>query len=148
MNIRDTGQELAEIITKYDAEYIEVHLEESQSSHVTYRGKELESIDKTNAVGGNVRALVRGGWGFVSFNNLDNLAGKVEKAVEQASFVSGGDARVGQIQPIVDSVIDKGLPNPVNIPLAEKKQLLDEYNEVIWSIPKLQTSVIGYIDAL
>jgi len=146
MNIKEAGQELAEIIKKYDAEYIEVHLEESLASHITYRGKELESIDKTHAVGGNVRALVKGGWGFVSFNNLDSLSGKVEKAVEQAGFVSGSDARVEPLRPIVDTAGGENQQNPVNIPLAEKKQLLDEYNETIWSTPKLQTSVIGYSD--
>jgi TldD protein len=37
--------------------------------------------------------------------------------------------------------------NPVNIPLVQKKQLLDEYNEVIWKTPKIQTSVIAYGDS-
>ncbi|MDD5703758.1 MAG: DNA gyrase modulator, partial [Dehalococcoidales bacterium] len=77
MNINEAGQELSGIISRYDAAYIEAHLEESQSSHITYRGKMLESSDRTSAVGGNVRALVRGGWGFISFNNLDDLRAKV-----------------------------------------------------------------------
>ena len=37
--------------------------------------------------------------------------------------------------------------NPVAMPLAEKKQLLDEYNDIIWRTPKLQTSMIGYGDS-
>ncbi len=146
MNIREAGHQLAGIITKYDAEYIEVHLEESQSSHLTYRGKELESVDKTSAVGGNVRALVKGGWGFVSFNSLDDLEAKAKQAVEQARFVSGGDAKINPVRPIVDRVAGEVKQNPVDIPLAQKKQILDEYNEIIWSTPKLQTSVIGYGD--
>ena len=146
MNINEAGQELAGIISRYDAEYIEAHLEESQSSHITYRGKILESSDRTSAVGGNVRALVRGGWGFISFNSLDDLRAKVEKAVEQARFVSGGGARVLEFKPIVDRVSSEVRQNPVEIPLAQKKQILDEYNEIIWSTPKIQTSIIGYAD--
>jgi TldD protein len=146
MNIREASKQLAGIITKFDAEYIDVHIEESQSSHLTYRGKELESTDKTSAVGGNVRALVKGGWGFVSFNSLDNLEAKARQAVEQAGFVSGGDAKINPFRPIVDRVAGEVKQNPVGIPLAQKKQVLDEYNEVIWSTPKLQTSVIGYSD--
>jgi len=146
MNINEAGQELTDIISRYDAEYIEVHLEESQASHLTYRGKVLESSDKTSAVGGNVRALVRGGWGFVSFNNLDELRSKVDKAVEQARFVSGGDVKIREFQPIVDRVSGEVHQNPVDIPLAQKKQILDEYNEIIWRTPKLQTSIIGYSD--
>jgi TldD protein len=146
MNIRDAGRELAGIITKQEAEYIEVHLEDSQSSHLTYRGKVLESVDKTAAVGGNVRALVKGGWGFVSFNSLEGLAAKVHQAVEQARLVSGGEAKIGPVKKVVDKVPGWIKQNPVDIPLATKKQILDEYNELMWSTPKLQTSVIGYSD--
>ena len=37
--------------------------------------------------------------------------------------------------------------DPTTVPLAQKKQHLDEYNELIWSTPKIQTSVIGYGDS-
>jgi len=37
--------------------------------------------------------------------------------------------------------------NPASIPLAEKKHLLDEYNEIIWGTPRIQTSVINYGDS-
>lgn len=146
MNIKEAGHLMAGMIAKYEAEYIEAHLEESEASHLTYRGKDLESVDKTSAVGGNVRALVKGGWGFVSFNNLDDLESKVKQAVEQAGFVSGGDAKIKTLPPIVDKVKAEVAKNPVAIPLAEKKRILDEYNQVIWEVPKLQTSVIGYAD--
>lgn len=146
MNIKEAGHLMAGMISKYEAEYIEAHLEESEASHLTYRGKDLESVDKTSAVGGNVRALVKGGWGFVSFNNLDDLESKVKQAVEQAGFVSGGDAKIKTLPPIVDKVKAEVAKNPVAIPLAEKKRILDEYNQVIWEVPKLQTSVIGYAD--
>jgi TldD protein len=147
MNIREAGHELAGLIKKQEAEYIEVHLEESQSSHLTYRGKALESVDKTSAVGGNVRALVKGGWGFTSFNSLDRLPDKVRQAVEQARLVAGGEAIIGPVEPLLDRVGSEVRQNPVDgIPLSAKKQVLDEYNELIWSTPKLQTSVIGYSD--
>ena len=146
MNIREAGQKLAGIISKLDAEYVEVHLEESQSSHLTYRGKELESSDKTNAIGGNVRALVKGGWGFVSFNSLDKLAEKAKLAVEQAALIGGGDSKIKSHKPIVDKVTGEVKQNPVEIPLSQKKEVLDEYNQVIWETPKLRTSSIGYSD--
>ena len=146
MNIKEAGFQLADIINKFDAEYIDVHLEESQSSSITYRGKDLESVDKTSSVGGNIRALVKGGWGFVSFNSLTDLETKANQAFDQARFVSGGDAKINPDKAITDSLINYVKANPVNIPLSQKKQILDEYNEIIWSTPKLQTSVIGYGD--
>jgi TldD protein len=146
MNIQEAGQALADIISKYDAEYIEAHLEESQASHLTYRGKKLESTDKTISVGGNIRALFKGGWGFVSFNDLNDLSAKVKQTVEQARFVAGCDAEVAPFKPIIDRVQGEVKQNPVDIPLSQKKLILDEYNEVLWSTPKLQTSIIGYSD--
>jgi len=146
MKITEVGQELAALLRKAEAEYIEAHLEESQSSHLTYRGKELESSDKTSAVGGNIRALVKGGWGFVSFNSLDRLKEKVDRAIEQARLVSGGNASVTPFNPVVEKVPGEVEQNPVEIPLATKKGILDEYNRIIWEKPKLQTSTIGYSD--
>ena len=146
-NIEALGYELTEALKGHSADYIEARLEESQSSYITYRGKELESIGRATAIGGNVRALVKGGWGFVSFNNLDTLKNSVELAVKQARLVGSQESQLAQIEPIIDVVpaeIDK---NPVIIPLAEKKQLLDEYNDIIWRTPRIQTSGIGYGDS-
>ena len=44
------GRQLAETLEKYSADYIEVHLEESEASHITYRGKELESTDRSTPI--------------------------------------------------------------------------------------------------
>jgi TldD protein len=144
-DIEVIGRQLAEIIKRYSADYIEARLEQSQRSYITYRGKELESIGQANAIGGNVRALVRGGWGFVSFNNLDGLPGKVELAVKQAGLVGREESKLAPVEPIVDTV--STAHNPTIKSLAEKKQLLDEYNEIIWGTPKLQTSTISYGDS-
>jgi TldD protein len=145
--IEDIAHELADELKKHDADYIEARLEESQTSHITYRGRELESIGRATAIGGNVRALVRGGWGFISFNNFDELSGRVALAVEQAQFAGSGESQLAPVAPVVDEVPGEVDKNPVAIPLAEKKRLLDEYNEIIWGTPQLQTSTIGYGDS-
>jgi len=147
MTIEVIGQELAEVIKRCDADYIEAHLEESQTSYITYRGRELESIGRATATGGNVRALVRGGWGFVSFNNLGELPGRVELAVKQAQFVGSEASKLAEVEPAVDVVSAKVDRNPVTIPSAEKKQMLDEYNALIWHTPEIQTSTISYADS-
>jgi len=146
-HIEALAHQLTKAFKGHNADYIEAHLEESQSSHITYRGRELESIGRTTAIGGNVRVLVKGGWGFVSFNNLSELKGSVELAVKQARLVGNQESQLAQVEPVVDVVSAEKDKNPLAIPLAEKKQLLDEYNDVIWGTPRLQTSVIGYGDS-
>jgi TldD protein len=144
-DIQAIGHQLADLIKRYSADYIEARLEQSQKSYITYRGRELESIGQATAIGGNIRALIKGGWGFVSFNETGNLPTKVELAVKQAKLVGREESKLAPVEPIVDTVSTPH--NPTTKPLAEKKQLLDEYNELIWRTPKLQTSVIGYGDS-
>jgi TldD protein len=144
-DIETASRQLAAIIKGYSADYIEARLEESQRSYITYRGKELESIGQATAIGGNIRALLKGGWGFVSFNSLDELPRKVELAVKEAGLVGREESKLAPVKAIVDSV--PTAHNPTTKPLAEKKQLLDEYNDIIWRTPKLQTSIISYSDS-
>jgi TldD protein len=144
-NIQEAAHELSGILQKSRADYIEVHLEESESSNISYRGRKLESVGKTTSVGGNVRALIKGGWGFVSFNDLSDLPKRVEQALEQASFAGSKKSELAQTPAVVETVPPVG-KNPVIIPLSNKKSLLDEYNEIIWNTPRLQTSTIGYAD--
>ena len=143
--ISETAHGLAKAIKRLDADYIEAHLEESEASHLTYRGKELESVGQSRSIGGNIRALVKGGWGFTSFNDFDNLEDKAKLAVGQARLVGREKSRLAEVEPVVDTV-SVNENNPVNIPLAEKKKLLDEYNQLIWATPMLQSSIIAYGD--
>jgi len=137
---------ISEALKGHDADYIEVRIEEGEAARIQYRGRELEDIGRLTSTGGNVRALDRGGWGFISFNNLSGLREKVEKAVRQAKLVGREESRLAPVEPLVDIVPPEVKKDPSTVPLAEKKRILDEYNDVIWGTPKIQTSTIGYSD--
>jgi TldD protein len=145
--IQDVARELADLITKAPADYTAAIVEESESSTLTYRGRELEATTRNSAVGGNIRACVRGGWGFVTFDDLGDLAGKVSAAGNQAGL-AGRESSELAAAPVVREVVPARFRgNPVAVPLAEKKKLLDGFNELIWQTPKIKTSVIGYGDS-
>jgi TldD protein len=146
-DIDAAAQELSPVLKKTKADYAEARFEESQTSQIAYRGKTLESIGRSSASGGNVRALVKGGWGFTSFNDLDNLSARADIAVEQAKITGSGKSQLAEVEPIKDTVPSGVTTDPVTIPLAEKKRLLDEYNEIIWSTPNIKTSNISYGDS-
>ena len=146
-NIQAIAQRLAEAVDQYSADYIEARLEESETSYISYRGRELDSIGKASALGGNVRAMVKGGWGFASFNDLNELPSRVKMAVKQAQFAGEGKSQLAPIESVVYTSSLEQDKNPTIIPLAEKKELLDEYNEIIWHTPQLQTSTIDYGDS-
>jgi len=129
------------------ADYVEVRIEESRSARITYRGGRLEEVGRTSVVGGNVRALVKGGWGFVSFNNLDGLKEKVELAVRQAWLVGKETSKLCFTGPIVDVVVPDVKKNPAQVPLAFKQQLLEEYNDIVMATPKIRSCQISYQDS-
>ena len=140
---------IAEALKGHGADYIEVHFEESQATSIVYRGERLEEISRARNSGGNIRALVQGSWGFVSFNHLDGLRDKVALAVEEARVApteSGGPLKLFPTEPVVDTVVLRLRQDATTIPLATKKELLDSYNDIMLSSPKIQSSRINYRD--
>jgi len=136
---------LANALKTPGADYIEIRIEESKASRLVYHGNRLEEVGRTSSLGGNVRALVKGGWGFVSFNNIQNLRENVDLAIKEARLIGKEHFRLSPTEPIID-VAMKGAKGPLAVSLETKKLLLDEYNDIILSTPKIQTSSIGCHD--
>ena len=139
---------LSQALKGHDADYIEVRIEEAEANRILYRGRELEDIGTTTSLGGNVRALVKGGWGFVSFNELDDLEDKVSLAVRQARLVGRETSTLAPIEPVVDVVEPSISKDPASFSIAHKKNLMGEYNEIMWGVPGIQTTNVGYSDGL
>ena len=142
----DLRDQISQALKGHGADYVEVRIEEGESTRLLYRGRELEDVGMTTSLGGNVRALVNGGWGFVSFNTIDGLGARVEDAVRQARIVGQETSELAGIEPIVDIVEPQLGKDPRTLTLAEKKGLMDEYNEVMWGVGDIQTTLIAYGD--
>lgn len=130
----------------HDADYIEVRLDDTATNRIVYRGQELEEIGRTRSFGGNVRALVKGGWGFVSFNDPLGLRDRVVEAVSQARHVGHEKSELAEVEPVVDIVLLEVLMDPRKITLARKKRLLDTYNEMMLSVDGVTSTNITYWD--
>ena len=90
--------QFADAMRGQDADYIEIHAEESQSTNIAYRGERLEEVGRARSSGGSVRALAKGSWGFVSFNRLAQLWDKVALAVEEAKLTSWGEVKLSSTE--------------------------------------------------
>lgn len=130
----------------HHADYVELRLEEGESTRLIYRGRELEDLGRTNFRGGNVRALVKGGWGFATFNQVEDLRERVVMAVQQARLVGHEESRLAEVEPVVDVVEPYIVVDPSGVPLSRKKEILDSYNDLIMSTPGVQTSQVVYRD--
>jgi len=137
---------IAKAFQGHNADYIEAHVEESQATSIVYRGQRLEEISRARNAGGNVRALVRGSWGFVSFNHVDDLKENVALAVKEAELAGREPLGLFPTKPAVDTVGPELRKDATTIPLATKKELLDSYNDIMLSSPKIQSTRINYHD--
>ena len=142
----DLRDQISEALKGHGADYVEVRIEEGESTRLLYRGRELEDVGMTTSLGGNVRALVNGGWGFVSFNNIEGLKDRVENAVRQARLVGHEKSELAGVNPIVDIVGPQLDKDPRSLTLAQKKDLMDQYNGIMWESEGIQTTLIAYGD--
>ncbi|MEC9140314.1 MAG: TldD/PmbA family protein [Chloroflexota bacterium] len=128
------------------ADYIEIRIEETESTNISFRGRELDGINHSTGKGGNVRACTNGGWGFASFNDIESIDSKIEQAVNQAKMVGNGKTQLADILPVIDIVPPYIVSDPTNVPLAEKHRILEGYLDLLWGGPEIQTSTLRYSD--
>jgi len=130
-----------------DVEYADIRVEDKTNTWVNFRGPDLDSIGSSRTVGGIVRALCKGGWGYATFNDLDNLPKRVKEACETARLVGRDKTYFAPVEPVVDAIRAKLVKDFRQVPLAEKKALMEEYNRIILGHHKdIQTSSVRYAD--
>ncbi len=124
-------ERLEAVLRQQSADYLEIHIEEKETTQLQCQDGELEEIRRNVEYGGNVRALVRGGWGFVSFNDVNRLEEYAALAVAQARRVGQTKSVLAPVEPVVDTVPLQWIKSPRAVPLAEKKRLFEEYHQAM-----------------
>ena len=133
------------------ADYAEVRLERASRSQVLFRKDKLENLERSVESGGIVRCLKDGGWGIAVFNDVSELPEKVAEATRFAKLVSkhsDEEVRLASVDPVQETVratLDRDFRE---VPLEEKKKLMEEYNRIILSHDKrIVSSTVRYTDS-
>lgn len=140
---------LTSLVRSKPADYLEIRIEESKVNSLRFQGPILESVNVSSQYGGCVRALVNGGWGFVSFNDLTSLEQKVDMAIAQARLVGAAGSTLKLADaPVVEDVAElETIEDPRPIPMADKVALFAGYNDIVLSYGKpVVSSSIMYND--
>ncbi|MBW1743159.1 MAG: TldD/PmbA family protein [Deltaproteobacteria bacterium] len=139
---------IKEALKKTTADYAEIRVETEETTHLAYRGPEMESAGASSFCGGIVRACKRGGWGIIVFDSLDNLEEQVEKASLCAALVGEEKTELAEVR-IVDTQLPAQLENdPRGISLEEKIRLIKSYNKIILEAdPLIESSGVTYGDS-
>jgi len=140
-------QAIEDALRGWDVDYLEVRIDDTTVTRILYRGRSLEEMGRQRSFGGCVRALWRGGWGFVSFNDPTRLRQWAELAVAQARFVGHERSQLAEVAPVVDSVPPYVVKDPRPIPLEAKRALLDEYLDIVLTTPGIASAQLFYSDA-
>jgi len=132
---------------KNKADYIEIRIENKETTFIHFQGNKLEKINCSQQIGGNVRVLVKGGWGFISFNQFEDIEEKIEEAIVVANLVGREKSKLAFVPP-VSEIIKKKLDKDFRqVSLREKKKLIENYNNIIMKFhPKIQSSDVVYSD--
>ncbi|MBD2185481.1 TldD/PmbA family protein [Planktothrix sp. FACHB-1355] len=140
---------LLETIAPYRdrVDYLEIRLEQSESTAITFRGPQLDAVDRGFTLAGGIRACHNGGWSFVTFNGLAELKERIEEAISQAKLVGKETTVLAPIEPIKDYVTAELGLDPRGVSLAEKRRLMEGYNQLLLEFdPRIQTTSVNYRD--
>jgi TldD protein len=121
--LADAKNMLSDLMARYGSrvDYLAIRLEESEGTSILLRGDKIETLSEGLAMGGQVRACYKGGWGFASFNQLSTLIERVEEAIAAARIVGDEETILAPVKP-VEAICQLPLTgtDPAKIPLREK----------------------------
>ncbi len=141
-------ERLEEALRAGKAEYIDIRVEDVLTTQIEFQGDSLDKIGSSKKRGGIVRALVKGGWGYATFNDLNHLGDRVKEACEAARLVGTGQSAFAPVAPVVDDVRAEMVKDFRTIPLAQKKALIEEYHRLARHYhPKIKSASAVYGDA-
>lgn len=124
-------------LKKADVDYCEVRFENSRELLILFSGVTLERVDNETLYGGNVRALHKGGWGFASFNNLDDLDANIKLACDQAKaageIVNEEGFKLAPVPVVEKDFCPTWTLHPEAVSLKEKIRILGHYHKLILS---------------
>jgi len=138
---------LIEALKVHDVDYADIRIEDKTESQVIFRGPELDNIGSSRTIGGIVRALYKGGWGYATFNDLNDLEAHVREACATARLIGKETSQLAPIEPVVDEIKASMEKDFREVPLSQKKALVEEYNQILLNYhEKIKTTLALYAD--
>ncbi len=124
---------IADIISKYkkQCDLIEIRVEEFNRTEIAIRGPRIEMLREAQELGGAIRVYLKGGMGFMSFNDLSVMDSAARKAIDQARIAGRSRTVLADVPVVRDDYrapIDR---DPRDVPLPKKLEILKQYNDMI-----------------
>ncbi len=135
------------LLSACPCEFAEIRFSASTGTSISLSGDQVETFSSGDTIGGSVRVLNNGAWGFISFNDLGDIENHFRRGLSISSSLTVTDKtrirRSGTVRRSFTTPMKKDF---TRIPLEEKFELISAYNKILKSSPKIQTTRAVYRD--
>lgn len=143
-------ERIKDLVKKFNPDYYEICLAEGESTSISIEKKEVEAIGKGKSCGGSLRLMKNGGWGFISFNNFDELQNKMSAytVFDKLDYYNRKKMNLNINSPIkikTENTVDIDF---TNISLEDKLENCIKYNNILLKNKKLISTRVSYTDRL
>ncbi|MBP7737613.1 MAG: TldD/PmbA family protein [Spirochaetes bacterium] len=130
-------------------EFAEIRLSASTGTSISLSGEQVETFSSGDTVGGSVRVLNNGAWGFISFNDLSDIERHFRQGIAISSSLGLTEkTRIRRANAVRKHFATTMGKNFTRIPLDEKFRLISGYNGILRSSSKIQTTRAVYRDVI
>ena len=138
---------LQDAVSSLAVDYLDIRLEERKETRIIHKGKNLEELGQNRGFGGVIRVLDRGSWGIVSFSEMKDLEKSLFLAVREAKIKKEGKSQIAE-SPVINDVVEPVMhsTDPRDIPLEDKADLMEDFNQKLMDHPHSPSSMLHYGD--
>lgn len=140
-------QFLKTILDGLMVDFADIRIEESESTDIVFLGKELDRVGTGFEHGGCLRVFHRGNWVVATFNTVDEtLKELADDLALQAMALPHRENGMVFLPPLDHRVrLPKDI-DPRGVTLAEKHDLIKNYNDILLRTPGIVSTVSTYQD--
>ncbi len=147
-NFQELISEGKKLLADVSCQFAEIRLAASTGTSISLSGDQIDVFTSGDTIGGSVRVLHQGAWGFTSFNDFSSLPAMVKRAKEIAGEISSSESTAIVKLPPMEKHFETGCEEDFRtISLEEKYQLIRGYNDILKKASQIQTTRAGYRDS-
>ena len=142
-NFNDLQKKMSDLLNGLNVDYAEIRTENTHKLNIAYSGTKLERVRNEAVIGGCVRALYKGGWGFVAFSGIDELESSLKLACEQARAagdVLNEESKLAGVPVVVEDYCPDWNMHPDQASLEEKINTLGKYHKIMLSYDNIPSA--------
>jgi TldD protein len=127
-----------------EADYVDIRINESSNNIIVMKDGKVQEVRSGNDLGGSVRILKNGAWGFSFTNQLSKLEDAAQSALKLAKMLKS-DVKLADVQVTNDQVKTKAKLRPSNVSMDEKKEVITEAENAA-RLDGIVSTTVNYVD--